>query len=48
MRASGISDRIHCIAAMLFFVLSVSIGPVTPALALVRAVLWPLWIAGML
>jgi len=39
---------IYSFAAALAFLLNVLMGPVTPALALVRAILWPLWIAGML
>ncbi len=27
------------------FVLNLNIGPVTPALAFVRAIVWPMWLA---
>jgi hypothetical protein len=39
---------VYSFAAGLALMLNVLMGPVTPALSLVRAVLWPLWIAGVL
>lgn len=39
---------LYVVVAVLVFTANVSIGPVTFALALLRAVLWPLWIAGMI
>lgn len=37
---------IYIAIAMLAFFVNASIGPVTPGLALLRAVLWPLWLMG--
>jgi hypothetical protein len=37
---------IYLAIAVVAFVINANIGPVTPGLALLRAVLWPLWLAG--
>jgi len=39
---------IYVAIAILAFILNAGIGPVTPGLALLRAALWPLWLAGMI
>ena len=39
---------IYLVIAVLAFIANASIGPVTPGLALLRAVLWPLWLMGMI
>lgn len=35
---------IYALGFPVFLALNLTIGPVTPALALLRAVLWPLWV----
>lgn len=39
---------LYVVAAVLAFIVNANIGPVTPGLALLRAALWPLWLAGMI
>lgn len=39
---------IYVAGAVLAFIININIGPVTPGLALLRALLWPLWLAGMI
>lgn len=39
---------VYVAIGVLAFVVNANIGPVTPGLALLRAVLWPLWLAGMI
>lgn len=36
---------LYFVGFMCVFVLNLNIGPVTPGLAFVRAVVWPLWLA---
>ena len=42
LRALGV---VYAIGFVLILALNLSIGPVTPALALSRAAVWPAWIA---
>jgi hypothetical protein len=43
-----IAMAVYVIVAVAAFVINASSGPVTPGLALLRAVLWPLWLMGMI
>jgi hypothetical protein len=43
-----IAAAVYVAVALLAFIVNANIGPVTPGLALMRAVLWPLWVMGFI
>lgn len=51
MSLSGIiwtAVAMYFVIAIAAFIFNANIGPVTPGLALLRALLWPLWLLGMI
>lgn len=44
----GVGIGGYAVAAALALAVNLASGPVTPGLALLRAALWPLWLAGMI
>ncbi len=45
MTYSWIGLGIYIVGFILVFVFNASIGPVTPGIAFLRALIWPIWIA---